>query len=351
VRLSPIERWSFEARIAAGVLLITAAAGAAIVASARGPVAPVLIVAAAALAAAAAAALLTRRTSDPIARLSAAARRWGRGDLAYREEAPAPPALDRLREALNEMAGALRARDDSMRARAHDRIMEAEKLATIGQLAAGVAHEINNPLAAILLYGDLLLENTATDDPRRPNMERIVKQAARAREIVQGLLEFAHQTPSQARRMDLNETVTDALELLARHPAAQNVEVRSELSSVPLWIRADESKIQQVLINIIVNAFEAMASGGTLTVRTGLSERAGFCRVAISDSGPGILEEHMGRLFEPFFTTKEAGHGVGLGLAISYGIIQQHGGRIEAQSTPGSGATFRVLLPTDPGEA
>jgi signal transduction histidine kinase len=94
-----------------------------------------------------------------------------------------------------------------------------------------------------------------------------------------------------------------------------------------------------------------MASGGTLTVRTGLSERAGFCRVAISDSGPGILEEHMGRLFEPFFTTKEAGHGVGLGLAISYGIIQQHGGRIEAQSTPGSGATFRVLLPTDPGEA
>jgi len=223
--------------------------------------------------------------------------------------------------------------------------MESEKLATIGRLAAGVAHEINNPIGGILLYSNLLLESTPESDPRRENMAKIAAQAERARAIVRGLLDFSRQTPSAIERVDLNRIVSGVLALLERHPAAQNIEVRAELSAVPLWVRADVSRLEQVFINIVVNALEAMDGSGSLTVRSGLSERSGFCRVAITDTGPGIAEENKSRLFEPFFTTKEVGRGIGLGLAISYGIVQQHHGDIAVQSAPGTGATFRVLLP------
>jgi two-component system, NtrC family, sensor kinase len=302
-------------------------------------------------------------------RLSRAAQRWGEGNLRHRifaptqsgetaeigsspKRSPGPVrSLESLARALDAMAESLQQRQESVRRHAEEGLIQAEKLATTGRLAAGVAHEINNPLGAILLYGDLLLESTPEDDPRRENMARIVTQAARAREIVRGLLDFARESPSQVSHTDLNRILQDALSLLERQPLIQRVRVRSELSPTPLWVRADGPKLQQVFINIIINALEAMREGGVLTLRSGYSERKGYCRVAISDTGYGIPEEHMPRLFEPFFTTKEVGHGVGLGLAISYGIVRQHHGEIEAQSHVGSGSTFRVLLPLDRGEA
>ena len=262
------------------------------------------------------------------------------GDLAGRASASG---LTGLADALNQMAASLRRREETSRLREVELVGQTERLATTARLAAGVAHELNNPLGGILLYGNLLLESTPPDDPRHENMSRIVKQATRARDIVRGLLDFARVSPAEIAVLDLNQLVRDTLKLLEKQ--LQAIQVRTEQSTVELLVRADAGRLQQVLVNIVLNALDAMRDGGVLTVRTGYSEKAGFCRVAITDTGCGIREEHLPHLFEPFFTTKEVGRGVGLGLAISYGIVRQHGGDIEVQSQVGAGTTFRVMLP------
>jgi len=152
-------------------------------------------------------------------------------------------------------------------------MIQAEKLATVGRLAAGVAHELNNPLGGILLYGNLLLESTPEIDPRYQNMRKLMTQATRAREIVKGLLTFARQSPSKIERVDLNTVVAEAISLVERHSQFQNVQIRTEFSPVPLWARVDVLKMQQVFINIILNGAEAMRKGGVLTVRSGFSDR------------------------------------------------------------------------------
>ena len=272
--------------------------------------------------------------------LTELARRWAGGDLAGRASASG---LTGLADALNQMAASLRRREETSRLREVELVGQTERLATTARLAAGVAHELNNPLGGILLYGNLLLESTPPDDPRHENMSRIVKQATRARDIVRGLLDFARVSPAEIAVLDLNQLVRDTLKLLEKQ--LQAIQVRTEQSTVELLVRADAGRLQQVLVNIVLNALDAMRDGGVLTVRTGYSEKAGFCRVAITDTGCGIREEHLPHLFEPFFTTKEVGRGVGLGLAISYGIVRQHGGDIEVQSQVGAGTTFRVMLP------
>lgn len=273
------------------------------------------------------------------------AQEWGRGNLRFRLS---PAAAGSTARALDAMAGSLQERGEKDRLHAQEGLIEAEKLATTGRLAAGVAHEINNPLGAILLYGDLLLESTAVGDPRRENMTHVVDQAARAREIVRALLDFARQSPPSMAKTDLNQVLLDVFSLLERQPLLQRVQVRRELSPSPLLVCGDGPKLRQVFVNMIMNSLEAMREGGVLTVRSGYSDREGFCRVAISDTGYGIAEENMPRLFEPFFTTKEVGQGIGLGLAISYGIVRQHRGEIEVHSQVGEGTTFRVFLPLDP---
>jgi signal transduction histidine kinase len=280
-----------------------------------------------------------------VSTLTDAARRWASGDLAHRAPRPHCTRLSGVAEGLNQMAAALQRHDEGRRLHLDEATIRNEKLATTGRLAAGVAHEINNPLGGILLCGNLLLESTPRHDPRRDMIVRIVEQAARAKEIVGGLLDFARQASPRLERHDLNQIVLEVLRLLERQPQFQAMRLRTELSASPLFVRVDRLKIQQVLVNIILNALDAMREGGQLTIRTGFSDRAGFCRVAVTDTGSGIRAEDMARLFEPFFTTKEVGRGLGLGLAIAYGIVGQHGGTIDVQSQLGVGSTFRVVLP------
>jgi two-component system NtrC family sensor kinase len=291
--------------------------------------------------------LRLRAGREGLATIVAASRKWAGGDFSARASLSRPHQLAHLAAALNQMAAALERRDESYRQGIVQQVAQSEKLAMTGRLAAGVAHELNNPVGSILLYGNLLVEITPPDDSRRDNMEKIVVQATRAREIVRSLLDFSRQTPARIERVDLTLVVRQVLTLLERQPLMQKVQVRMELSAVPLSVEIDVGKIQQVLVNIVINALEAMRHGGTLTVRTGFSERPGFCRVAISDTGVGIEPQDLGRIFEPFFTTKEVGQALGLGLAISYGIVAQHGGDIDVQSTLGVGSTFRVLLPVE----
>lgn len=283
-------------------------------------------------------------------RLSGAARRWAGGELSHRVDVGPDRGRQGLAECLNQMAAALQRREETGRLREAELEDQAQRLAATAQLAAGVAHELNNPLGGILLYANLLREQARSDDPSQEAIGRIIVQAARARDIVKGLLDYARQSPATLEPLDLSQLVRETLALLERHAQLQDVHLRTELSKGPLWVEADAPKLQQALINIITNALDAMRAGGVLTVRTGHCEKAGFCRVAISDSGSGIPHENLPHLFEPFFTTKEVRHGVGLGLAMSWGIVQQHGGDIEVQSQVGVGSTFRVILPLSSGE-
>jgi len=221
-------------------------------------------------------------------------------------------------------------------------LVQAAKMSSLGRLAAGVAHEHNNPLGSILLYSDLVLEDTPEDDPRRPNLLKIAEQAARCRQIVRGLLDFARPTESTTGPVDVNAALKQALSVLEGQEMFHNVVVEWNLSPSPPTLTADASQPRQAFTNICLNAVEAMDGRGTLTIATEPDPDGTSVVVSITDTGCGIPEADRERLFEPFFTTKE--DGTGLGLAITYGIIERHGGEIAVQSEPGKGTTFRLTI-------
>jgi len=269
---------------------------------------------------------------------------WSMGDLS-RRVGPLLPGFREVGRALDRTVQTLQRREEDARLAMTEQVRRSESLAAVGQLAAGVAHELNNPLGGILLYMNLVMETMEASDPRRENLARAAAQAGRAREIVRGLLTYSQQAPAVKSRCDLNRIVDETLRLLERQPDLQNIAIRCEYHPTPLWAEIDSRKIQQVIINIVSNGAHAMPRGGTLTVRTGYSEREGFGRIAVTDTGHGIAPADLERIFEPFFTTKDVGQGMGLGLPVSYGIVREHGGEIDVQSASGAGSTFRVLLP------
>ena len=227
-------------------------------------------------------------------------------------------------------------------------LIQTEKLAALGQLVSGVAHEINNPLTPIIGHTELLLRSTL-DEPLRRRLEIINREAMRTRRIVQNLLSFARQhTPVRA-GVDINEVLDRTLELRAYDLKMNNVDLRRERNSVPN-VMGDEFQLQQVFLNIIINSEQALqraGKGGTLSIRTELAQRGSNSDVivTISDDGPGIAAQNVGKVFDPFFTTKPVGEGTGLGLSISYGIIKEHEGSIRVESRIGAGAAFIIELP------
>jgi len=224
-------------------------------------------------------------------------------------------------------------------------LIHSEKLASIGRLAAGVAHEINNPLTGVLTFAHLLLKEMSPDDPRRKDVEIIVKEAGRCKLITQSLLDFARQTEPKRVSTHINQLVEEALSLVKNQAAFHNIKIIKDLNpSLPL-LMIDPNQIQQVFMNVILNAQEAMPQGGFLSISTDFSEDGKFVEIKFLDTGYGIPKENMGKLFDPFFTTKEAGKGTGLGLAISYGLIKKHGGNIHINSKEGKGTTVIIKLP------
>jgi two-component system NtrC family sensor kinase len=224
-------------------------------------------------------------------------------------------------------------------------LIQQEKLASLGKLAAGIAHEINNPLGGILIYSHLLLEDLKKEDPHYDNLTKIVKETTRCKDIVKGLLQFARPKEPEAIQIDINAELDNALSLLESQAVFQNITIKKQFSGDLLPVVADRSQLQQVFINIILNATDAMNKVGTLSLKTFMDTDKKFINISINDTGHGIKKEDKSRLFEPFFTTKEAGSGTGLGLAICYSIIQKHGGIIEVESEVGKGSTFTVKLP------
>jgi two-component system NtrC family sensor kinase len=225
------------------------------------------------------------------------------------------------------------------------RVAQSERLASLGLLAAGVAHEINNPLGGILALTALTLEDVKADDPNRENLEEVVKQTQRCRDIVKGLLEFSRHSEVNPELADLNNILQDTLALVSKQAQFLNVTVVRNWDPQLPPVMADKSELQQVFTNMLVNAVQAMDEKGTITITTRFSARDNSVEVLISDTGHGIPPEKLPHIFDPFFTTKGSGQGTGLGLSIAYGIITSHRGTIFVESKVGKGSTFTIRLP------
>jgi PAS domain S-box-containing protein len=222
-------------------------------------------------------------------------------------------------------------------------MMQQEKLASIGRLSAGVAHEINNPLTTILTTSMLLQEEINPDNPIYPELETIVKETLRCRKIVTSLLDFARQSTPNKKANDVNQIVRESVLLTKKQAAFKDVAIEQVCDPNIPPIHADKGQLQQALINLILNAIESSGAGGHIRITTSISKKNRGIHIAISDTGEGIPASHIDKIFDPFFTTKA--DGTGLGLAITHGIIEQHGGSITVESKTGQGTTFTINLP------
>jgi len=222
-------------------------------------------------------------------------------------------------------------------------MMQQEKLASVGRLAAGVAHEINNPLTTILTTAMLLQEDFAPDEPLFKDLKTIADETLRCRRIVTNLLDFAKQSKPSKKQSDVNMLVRESVALIRKQAAFKDVEVGQFYSDSMPDVYLDKNQIQQCIINLGLNAIEATDSGGRVSFETSFLADSGTVAIVVRDTGEGISEEDMKKLFEPFFTTKDTG--TGLGLAITHGFVQQHGGAIEVESKEGEGTAFTIRLP------
>ena len=249
-----------------------------------------------------------------------------------------------LRDSDGALAGTIVVVEDiSARVQLEEQLQISEKMASIGLLAAGVAHEVNTPLTGISSFTQMLLQNAEPDHPNTKVLEKIERQTFRAAKIVNGLLNLARPAQTESGAVDLNVVINDVLVLLEHQLRTGRIQVRKELSASPLLIQGVEYKLQQVLLNLFLNARDAMPRGGWLTIAT-RDDEAGAA-IEVGDTGSGIPPEQLSRIYDPFFTTKEIGKGTGLGLSITYGIVQEHGGTINCESTIGQGTRFTLVLP------
>jgi two-component system NtrC family sensor kinase len=307
----------------------------------------------------------------PVRELTEGTRRVAQGDLDYSIPVTRQDEIGRLAASFNHMTAQLkkaqeeildwtRTLEERVRQkteeleRAYRHLAQSEQMASLGKLAAVVAHEINNPLAGILTYSKLvfrLVGKGADGGPRQAEVRNYLQiiegESRRCGAIVKNLLTFARQAPLNPQKYDLNAVVERCLLLVGHLMELQSIDLEKNLGAALPPLYCDAGQVQQALLALVMNAVEAMPQGGRLTVTTGYDAAQRMGRVTVTDEGAGIPEETLPHIFEPFFSTKEEGKGVGLGLAIAYGIIQQHGGTIEVMSTPQKGTTFTVRLPEE----
>ncbi len=306
--------------------------------------------------------LLTRKISTPLKKLENFAKKVEEGDYKPDFSIEAPREIENLAYSFNHMAKELEKEKEELEnwantletkveqrseelKKIHEQMFRSEKLASLGKLAAGVAHEINNPLTGVLTNASLLLEDLEDGDPRREDVQVIVSETIRCREIVKRLLDFARQTKPQKKLTNINTLINNIILLVRNQTSFRNIVIEKRLDDNLPEIMADLDQIQQVFINLIINASEAMTKGGCLDIESKLDKSGEYLEVIFKDNGPGIPDHIKARIFDPFFTTKE--QGTGLGLSISYGIIERHGGKINLETKSGEGTTFTIFLPVN----
>jgi len=227
----------------------------------------------------------------------------------------------------------------------HNMLMQSEKMAGLGRLAAGVAHEINNPMSGIMLYSNLIKEELGDDHSAAEDLQTIINEAERCKVIVADLLEFSHQTSYEMALIDLNEVLRKTLTVIQNQPLFQNIEFKLHLEENLPPIFGNSIRLNQVILNIIVNGAQAMDGRGEFNITSRTRANHDINELIINDSGPGIEENMLDQIFEPFFTTKATGEGTGLGLSVSYAIVKEHKGSIRVLSAPGEGTTFTLRFP------
>jgi len=288
--------------------------------------------------------LVNRIVLRPVQKIVAATRKVAAGDLLYKVELAKRDEIGMLANSFNEMTRKL--------SEAQRQVYQSQKLAAVGQLAAGVAHEINNPLTGVLSYSSFLLKRAENNPEFKNDLEVIVRETKRCRGIVKGLLDFSRQSPPEKHASDINEIARQAIQIVQAQMETHNVDLQTNLRADLPRIHADANQIQQVLVNLLLNANDAIGEGGGAVALATDFETAGGnspstskrIEVRVSDTGCGISAANLQKIFDPFFSTKGA-KGTGLGLAVAWGIIEKHNGRIEVESEVGKGTTFRILLP------
>jgi two-component system, NtrC family, sensor kinase len=310
--------------------------------------------------------VVAQRLARPVRRIADAARRLAGGDFSVRVQSESTAEIADLAEGFNRMTEDLARAQAELQAwgknlerkvdertnelkTVHTYMARAERLAAIGKLAAGVAHEINNPLTGVLTNASLMLADLPPEDSRREDLQSIVDETLRCRTIVKGLLDFARQTKPQKQLVDVAGVVADVVGLVRNQASFRNITVESDLVRGAPTVMADRDQLCQVVLNVVLNAGEAMPEGGSLWLATRTADDGQKVVLEITDNGPGIPPEIRDRVLEPFFTTKKTG--TGLGLSIAYGIMEQHGGTLQVQSPPEGGTRVLITLPVSSGVA
>lgn len=306
--------------------------------------------------------VLARGIARPIELLTHVVEKFGQGETHARSKLKGEDEIGRLSRAFNEMADGICERDLELRRfneelqlrveertrelkEAQDQLIQSQKMAAVGELGAGVAHEINNPLAGVLGAAQLALLRTDKDNPIRPNLEDIEREALRIRGIVESLLQLSSDREAQAGgTVDVNEVVESALSLFARSIIAQRIQVKKQLGKDVPKVRGRTADLQQAIMQLIANARDAMPEGGTLTLKTE-SVDGKLAKIVVADTGQGIPEQNLEKIFEPFFTTRAGKGQKGMGLAIVHRIVEEHQGRVTVESRLGKGSEFRVTFP------
>jgi two-component system NtrC family sensor kinase len=292
------------------------------------------------------------RTSRPVQELINASIQVSQGNLSPELGPISKSNLGVLQKTFKEMLTALQERDKQ----SEKKLLQSEKQASIGKLAGGVAHEINNPLTGIFTFTHMLLRRTDIATDVRSDLETIAQETERVRKIVKGLLDFSRQTELDREPTDVNRLVRYTISLVENQALIKGIHLSSEQGEGLPMITLDRNQMQSVLLNIIINALDATEPGGSITITTGMGLSASKpdqkgVQIVCTDTGCGIPPENLDKLFDPFFTTKEIGQGTGLGLSVSYGIIERHGGTIWVQSKVGRGSSFTIWLPIEEGSA
>jgi len=224
-------------------------------------------------------------------------------------------------------------------------LAQSEKMASLGQLAAGVAHEINNPLTGVLFYASLLLERSDIDESMKEDLGYILEDTNRCKEIVKSLLVYSRSSGAKKNIVQLNDIVKQSLDLIRDQQKFRNITIKKDLSNEMMLIHADSSKLNQVVINLVINAVDAMDGAGTITLTTYKKKSIGKVFLEVKDTGQGISHENLSKIFDPFFTTKEVGKSTGLGLSIVHGLVEEHGAKISVKKTNSQGTTFVIEFP------
>ncbi len=305
---------------------------------------------------------VTSRITRPLDSLVFATEKIAQGDLDYEVPVKSGDELGNVAAAFNEMTKVLKSSNEEIAKRTKDleetnkelretqaQLIQTEKMSSLGRLAAGVAHEINNPLTGVMTFSHLLLKN-ARDEATRKDLEIIVRETTRCKKIIKGVLDFARETPPQRKLCQVNDIIGRTLAILEPQSLFHNIQTERNLDDKLPQIWIDENQMEQVFMNIILNAAEAMKGEGRFSISSSLNKRGDFVEVRMEDTGMGISREHLNKIFDPFFTTKDPQKGTGLGLSVSYGIVQKHKGDILVESEVGKGTIFIIKLPVEKKE-